>query len=188
MYDRHLCDQPQGVSWPKERNMSARGSLNMFTFGAQNVNPWYMPLGPLPSMTPLFLPLPSVDVTSPIACHRDRLWLAATRPICGKLVPSPSRATPCNASDHQLYAGHEMRGTAPTPFVKSPAFSLGWRFDTSIATRSESAFVWSHQGKAVTFGHGGPTPFCGCSVAAAAAPATDTNHDARASCSLIAGG
>ena len=68
----------------------------MLTFGDHIVSPWYSP----PRERLLFRPRASVDVASPIALHSERLSDAATPMICGKLVATPSRATPCSASLH----------------------------------------------------------------------------------------
>jgi hypothetical protein len=50
----------------------------------------------------LFLPRASVETTSPMALNSVLLRLVPTPQICGNEVASPSRATPCKASDHQL--------------------------------------------------------------------------------------
>lgn len=67
-------------------------------------------------------------------------------PTCGKLVATPSRATPCSASLHQLYAGSASRGTAPCWFTKSDAFSSRVRFATRAAARVAKSAAPSHHG------------------------------------------
>ena len=97
-----------------------------------------------PRVRSLFFPRASVPVTSPMAWNNVLFSELATPQICGKLVATPSRATPWSASDHQLYRGQFTRGTAAAEFTNRPAFSSLVRFATRAAARSAKLDDMSH--------------------------------------------